>query len=63
MSMLASIPLGNPMSASASAKPREFKPTLGAAPTDQVKFDAAYAECKQLFVTGKAEQGGRITPR
>lgn len=46
--------------AGCSSKPREFTPTLGAAPTDQVKFDAAYAECKQLFVTGKLDSSGRL---
>ena len=46
--------------AGCSSKPREFTPTLGAAPTDQVKFDAANAECKQLFVTGKLDSSGRL---
>ena len=46
--------------AGCSSKPREFTPKLGAAPTDQVKFDAAYAECKQLFVTGKLNSSGRL---
>jgi hypothetical protein len=43
-----------------SSRPREFTPTLGAAPADQVKFDAAYADCKQLFVTGKLDSQGRL---
>jgi len=43
-----------------SSRPREFTPTLGIAPSDQSKFDAAYAECKQLFVTGKLDTNGRL---
>lgn len=46
--------------AGCSSRPREFTPTLGAAPMDQTKFDAAYAECKQLFVTGKLDSSGRL---
>ena len=46
--------------AACSSRPREFTPTLGAAPTDQNKFDAAYAECKELFVTGKLDTSGRL---
>lgn len=46
--------------AGCSSRPREFTPTLGVAPTDQAKFDAAYAECKQLFVTGKLDSTGRL---
>lgn len=46
--------------AGCSSRPREFTPTLGAAPIDQVKFDAAYAECKELFVTGKLDSSGRL---
>jgi hypothetical protein len=43
-----------------SSRPREFTPTLGIAPTDQSRFDAAYAECRQLFVTGKLDTNGRL---
>lgn len=43
-----------------SSRPREFTPSLGAAPTDQAKFDAAYAECKQLYVSGKLDSSGRL---
>ena len=46
--------------AACSSRPREFTPTLGVAPTDQAKFDAAYAECKELFVTGKLDSSGRL---
>jgi hypothetical protein len=46
--------------AACSSRPREFTPTLGIAPTDQSKFDAAYAECKELFVTGKLDTSGRL---
>jgi len=43
-----------------SSRPREFTPTLGMAPADQAKFDAAYADCKQLYVTGKLDRNGRL---
>jgi len=43
-----------------SSRPREFTPALGIAPTDQARFDAAYAECKQLFVAGKLDSNGRL---
>jgi hypothetical protein len=43
-----------------SSRPREFTPTLGIVPADQAKFDAAYAECRQLFVTGKLDTNGRL---
>jgi len=43
-----------------SSRPREFTPTLGAVPADQAKFDAAYAECRQLFVAGKLDTNGRL---
>ena len=43
-----------------SSRPREFTPTLGIAPTDQQKFDVAYADCKQLYVTGKLDSKGRL---
>lgn len=43
-----------------SSRPREFNPVLAAAPTEQSQFDAAYAECRQLFVTGKLDSSGRL---
>jgi len=43
-----------------SSRPREFTPTLGIVPADQAKFDAAFAECKQLYVTGKLDSNGRL---
>ena len=43
-----------------SSRPREFTPTLGIAPTDQTRFDSAYADCKQLYVTGKLDSSGRL---
>lgn len=43
-----------------SSRPREFTPTLGIAPADQGKFDAAAAECRQLFVAGKLDRNGRL---
>jgi len=43
-----------------SSRPREFTQTLGVVPADQPKFDAAYAECKELFVTGKLDSNGRL---
>jgi hypothetical protein len=43
-----------------SSRPREFTPNLGMVPTDQAKFDAAYAECKQLYVSGKLDSSGRL---
>ena len=46
--------------AACSSRPREFTPTLGVSSVDQAKFDAAYADCKQLFVTGKLDRNGRL---
>ena len=43
-----------------SSRPRDFRPQLGIAPADQSKFDAAYADCKQLLVTGKLDKNGRL---
>ena len=42
-----------------SSRPREFRPQMASAPVDQAKFDAAYAECKQLYVAGKLDRNGR----
>jgi len=43
-----------------SSRPREFRPELGAGSLDAEKVDAAYAECKQLYVTGKLDTNGRL---
>lgn len=43
-----------------SSRPREFTPTLGIVPADQARFDAAYGECRQLFVAGKLDRQGRL---
>jgi len=43
-----------------SSRPREFTPKLGIVPADQSKFDAAYADCKSLYVTGKLDRNGRL---
>ena len=43
-----------------SSRPRDFRPRLGITPTDQSKFDLAYSECRQLFVTGKLDTNGRL---
>ena len=45
---------------SCSSRPREFTPELGVVPADQMKFDAAYAECKELYTTGKLNAEGRL---
>lgn len=46
--------------AACSSRPREFTPTLGVAPASQAGFDTAYADCKQLFVSGKLDTSGRL---
>lgn len=43
-----------------SSRPREFRPAMASAPLDQAKFDAAYQECKQLYVAGKLDRNGRL---
>lgn len=43
-----------------SSRPREFTPTLSAQLTDQARFESAYADCKQLLVTGKLDSSGRL---
>ncbi len=43
-----------------SSKPREFTPTLAAATTDRLAFDADYAACRQLLVDGKLDSSGRL---
>ena len=42
-----------------SSKPREFTPQLGIAPAAQPQFDAAYAQCRELLVSGKLDANGR----
>lgn len=42
-----------------SSRPREFTPTLAAAPASQAQFNAAYADCHQLLVAGKLDLSGR----
>ena len=42
-----------------SSRPREFRPTLAQAMTNQAALDAAHAECRQLLVAGKLDQNGR----
>ena len=42
-----------------SSRPREFTPTLAAAPADQAQFYTAYADCHQLLVAGKLDLSGR----
>ena len=50
--------------AACSSRPREFTPTLGivpaGVPADRAKFDAAYADCRQLYVSGKLDTRGRL---
>lgn len=43
-----------------SSTPREFAPTLAAAPADNSQFQAAYATCRQLFAEGKLDADGRL---
>ena len=42
-----------------SSRPREFTPSLAAAPASQAEFDAAYANCHDLLVAGKLDMSGR----
>ena len=42
-----------------SSRPREFTPVLAAPPSSQAEFEAAYANCHQLFVEGKLDANGR----
>ena len=44
-----------------SSRPREFRPTLAAAPVSAAEFDAAYGECTQLLVAGKLDKDGRLS--
>jgi hypothetical protein len=45
-----------------SSRPREFRPTLAAAPSAEVqaKFAADQAECRELLVAGKLDRDGRL---
>lgn len=43
-----------------SSRPREFRPTLGIQTADETKFQEAYAQCKQLYVSGKLDSSGRV---
>ena len=42
-----------------SSRPRDFTPQLTIPSSSQIQFDAAYAECHQLLVTGKLDASGR----
>ena len=42
-----------------SSKPREFTPQLAIAPEAQPDFDAAYARCRELLISGKLDANGR----
>ena len=57
--MIAATSLGLLLEA-CSSRPREFTPNLGIAPADETKFDAAYADCKELFVRNKLDTNGRL---
>ena len=43
-----------------SSRPREFNPTLAAAPADRAAFDSASADCSRLLVEGKLDRNGRL---
>ncbi len=43
-----------------SARPREFKPLLAAAPADRQAFDVVYADCQRLMAEGKLDSSGRL---
>jgi len=42
-----------------SSRPREFTPELTIAPSSQPEFDAAFATCQELLVSGKLDADGR----
>ena len=42
-----------------SSTPREFTPQLASAPAAQPEFEAAYATCRELLVSGKLDANGR----
>ena len=43
-----------------SSRPREFTPALAAPAADAAKFQADYAECRELMVAGKLDKSGRL---
>ncbi len=43
-----------------SSRPREFNPALAAPAADAAKFEADYAECRDLMVAGKLDGSGRL---
>ncbi|HEX8839219.1 MAG TPA: hypothetical protein VF750_01970 [Sphingomicrobium sp.] len=43
-----------------SSRPREFTPSLAAAPADQIKFEQTISECRDLLVAGKLDSSGRL---
>lgn len=42
-----------------SSRPREFTPQLAIAQAAHPQFDAAYAECRELLVSGKLDANGK----
>lgn len=42
-----------------SSRPREFTPTLAAAPADEAQFDMAYEDCRAQLAAGKLDMSGR----
>jgi len=42
-----------------SSRPREFTPQLTTAPSTRPQFDAVYADCRELLVSGKLDANGR----
>ena len=43
-----------------SSRPRDFAPTLAAAPADRQAFETSYSECRQLLADGKLDSSGRL---
>ena len=43
-----------------SSRPREFSPTLAAAPGDAKHFEASFAECGRLMADGKLNSAGQL---
>ena len=43
-----------------SSRPRQFSPTLAAAPADQTQFQASLSECGQLMADGKLNSAGHL---
>jgi hypothetical protein len=44
-----------------SSRPREFTPALTVPAANQLDFDEAYSECRQLLVAGKLDSSGRAS--